>query len=52
MFYIVIPTINGEINGDPVIIRYIRDIKTVDIPYECTVYFVDYLKNKITKIDI
>lgn len=55
MFYFIIPTINGEINGEPTLLRClsnIRDIKKdVVIPYECTVYLIDYFNGKVTEID-
>lgn len=55
MFYFIIPTINGEITGTPVILRCLSNIldlkNDVFIPYECTIYLIDYFNGKVTEID-
>ena len=45
--YIVIPTINGEINGDPLLYSFCPDLL-----FECTLYIIDLYLMTIEEIDV
>lgn len=49
MFYFVIPTINGEIFGHPMIFRSIHNVK---FDFECTIYLVNLSSGSVEELDL
>lgn len=49
MIYLVVPTINGEINGDPLLFKYIDN---VIFGFECTVYSINLVNGSVFKLNL
>ncbi len=51
MLYLVIPTINGEINGSATIYSNLEKL-IKDVNYESTIYKIDIINQLLTETDI
>lgn len=50
IFYLVIPTINGEISGEPSVFTSFDELEE-NVNYECTVYLVNMNTSSVFEVD-